>query len=46
MLLVEQKLPFARRVADGFAMLEKGRKVAEGPIAELNEEVVHRHLSV
>jgi len=45
-LLVEQKLPFARRVADGFAMLEKGRKVAEGPIAELDEEVVHRHLSV
>jgi urea transport system ATP-binding protein len=45
-LLVEQKLPFARRVADGFAMLEKGRKVAEGTIAELNEDVVHRHLSV
>jgi len=45
-LLVEQKLPFARRVADGFAMLEKGRLVAEGPIAELDEEVVHRHLSV
>ena len=45
-LLVEQKLPFARRVASDFHVLEKGRRVAGGTIAELSDDVVHRHLSV
>jgi urea transport system ATP-binding protein len=46
LLLVEQKLPFARRVADEFRILEKGRCVAGGPIAELTDGVVREHLSV
>jgi urea transport system ATP-binding protein len=46
LLLVEQKLPFARRVASEFAILEKGRCVASGPIAGLTDDVVHEHLSV
>jgi urea transport system ATP-binding protein len=45
-LLVEQKLPFARRVADGFRILDKGRLVAGGAIAELSDEMVHHHLTV
>jgi urea transport system ATP-binding protein len=45
-LLVEQKLPFARRVASEFRILEKGRCVAGGSIDELTDEVVHAHLSV
>jgi len=45
-LLVEQKLPFARRVASDFCILEKGRSVASGPIAALTDEVIHAHLSV
>jgi len=45
-LIVEQKLPFARRVASRFTILEKGRSVALGPIAELSDDVVRRHLSV
>ena len=45
-LLVEQKLPFARRVADAFAVMEKGSVVAEGPIADLTDEIVRQHLSV
>jgi urea transport system ATP-binding protein len=45
-LLVEQKLPFARRVASEFCVLNKGRRVAAGPIAELTDEVVKEHLSV
>ena len=45
-LLVEQKLPFARRVASEFRILEKGRCVAEGPIAALSDDLVHAHLSV
>jgi urea transport system ATP-binding protein len=45
-LLVEQKLPFARRVASEFRVLEKGRSVAAGDISELTDEVVREHLSV
>jgi urea transport system ATP-binding protein len=45
-LLVEQKLPFARRVASEFCILDKGRRVAAGPIDGLTEEVVRTHLSV
>jgi urea transport system ATP-binding protein len=45
-LLVEQKLPFARRVASEFCILDKGRRVASGPVDGLTEEVVRTHLSV
>jgi urea transport system ATP-binding protein len=45
-LLVEQKLPFARRVASEFCILDKGRKVAGGPIGELSDQFVRAHLSV
>jgi urea transport system ATP-binding protein len=45
-LLVEQKLPFARRVASEFVILEKGRSVAGGVIAGLTDDVVREHLSV
>jgi urea transport system ATP-binding protein len=45
-LLVEQKLPFARRVASEFCILDKGRLVASGDIGELTDRVVHAHLSV
>jgi urea transport system ATP-binding protein len=45
-LLVEQKLPFARRVASDFSILDKGRRVAAGRIAELTDETVRAHLSV
>jgi urea transport system ATP-binding protein len=45
-LLVEQKLPFARRVASEFCILSNGRRVASGAINELTDDVVHAHLSV
>ena len=45
-LLVEQKLPFARRVASQFCILEKGRGVAGGSIAALTDDIVRAHLSV
>ena len=45
-LLVEQKLAFARRLATHFAILDRGRIVAGGPIAELTDELVNRHLKV
>lgn len=45
-LLVEQKLPFARQVASNFHILEKGRLVAAGAIGELSDAVVQQYLSV
>jgi urea transport system ATP-binding protein len=45
-LLVEQKLPFARRVASEFCILDKGRRVAAGPIGDLTDDMVKAHLSV
>ena len=45
-LLVEQKLPFARRVADNFYIMEKGSVVAQGAISALTDALVQEHLSV
>ena len=45
-LLVEQKLPFARRVADRFCLMQKGRIMAEGRMDEMDDELVASHLSV
>lgn len=45
-LLVEQKLPFARRVADRFCLMQKGRIVAEGSMDEMDDQLVASHLSV
>lgn len=45
-LLVEQKLPFARRVATEFRILDKGRMVKSGAIGELSDELVKQHLTV
>ena len=45
-LLVEQKLPFARRVARTFCMMDRGRTVANGEIAGLSDEIVRQHLIV
>lgn len=45
-LLVEQKLPFARRVATDFRILDKGRLVAGGAIDGLSDSLVQKHLSV
>jgi urea transport system ATP-binding protein len=45
-LLVEQKLPFARRVASDLRILDKGRLVVSDKIAALTDELVRVHLTV
>jgi urea transport system ATP-binding protein len=45
-LLVEQKLPFARQYADGFMIMDRGQAVANGDIAELSDDLIKRHLTV
>jgi urea transport system ATP-binding protein len=45
-LLVEQKLSFARRIATDFCIVEKGRSVAVGLIDDLTDGLVREHLSL
>ena len=45
-LLVEQKLPFARRVGQSFVIMDRGRCEAMGNMAELNDELIKKYLSV
>ena len=45
-LLVEQKLPFARRVAQNFCILDKGRNVAADLIENLDDKIVKEFLTV
>lgn len=45
-LLVEQKLPFARRLGDRFAILDRGRLVATGDMPELGDELIREYLTV
>jgi urea transport system ATP-binding protein len=45
-LIVEQKLPFARRIGKAFCMMDRGRAVAGGPISGLTDEIVRQHLIV
>lgn len=45
-LLVEQKLPFARQVADRFIIMERGQIKAEGKMTALDERLIQRYLTV
>ena len=45
-LLVEQKLPFARRVGKQFVIMDRGRTVADGAMSALDDQLVQRYLSV
>ena len=45
-LLVEQKLPFARRVGEQFVIMDRGRVTASGAMGELSDELVQQYLTV
>lgn len=45
-LLVEQKLPFARKVGDRFCIMDRGRTVATGEMPDLNDELIRSYLTV
>jgi urea transport system ATP-binding protein len=45
-VLVEQKLTFARRVGKEFRLMEKGRVVASGAMPDLSDELIAKHLAV
>ncbi len=45
-LLVEQKLPFVKKVADQFYILDRGRVVAKDQVAKLSESLIKEFLTV
>jgi urea transport system ATP-binding protein len=45
-LLVEQYLDFCVEVGDNFYIMDRGSVVAEGPIANLTDDIVKEHLTV
>ena len=45
-ILVEQKIRFARTAAHRFAILEKGKVAAAGASSELSDELIHRHMGL
>lgn len=45
-LLIEQKLPFIKKVADCFYIMDRGSIVASGQIDELSDSMVQQHLVV
>lgn len=45
-LLVEQKLPFVRKTADRFYIIDRGRNQAHGDIGELNDALIKEFLTV
>jgi len=45
-VIVEQKLPFARKHGDDFFILDRGSVVADGQMSELSESIVNKYLSV
>lgn len=45
-VLVEQKLGFARRVGQHFQLMERGQVVAAGAMPALSEELIKQHLAV
>jgi urea transport system ATP-binding protein len=45
-LLVEQRLDFVRDITRQFTILDTGRIVAQGPVKELTDALVRKHLQV
>ncbi|MGN1392513.1 MAG: urea ABC transporter ATP-binding subunit UrtE [Succinivibrionaceae bacterium] len=45
-LLVEQKLPFARKMGDRFFIIDRGEGKATGNMADLNEDLIKKYLTV
>ncbi|TCT08442.1 amino acid/amide ABC transporter ATP-binding protein 2 (HAAT family) [Tepidamorphus gemmatus] len=45
-VLVDQDIAFARSASDSFAIIDKGRVVAGGPVSDLTDDLVNRHMAV
>lgn len=45
-ILVEQKLPIARRVAGKYVILDRGSNVYSGSMGELDDKLIKQYLTV
>jgi len=45
-ILVEQKLPIARKIAEKFVIVERGTNVHSGLISNLDKEIIKKYLTV
>ena len=45
-VLVEQNVEFSRRASQHFVLLDRGEVAVSGPVGELTEELVHKHMAV
>ncbi len=46
LVLTEQHIKVARGLGDAFLMMENGRIVARGPIADMTDDLVTRHMTI
>jgi urea transport system ATP-binding protein len=46
LLVVEQKLAFARRIGTHYAIMDRGRAVSSGTMSDMTDDLVHRYLVV
>jgi len=46
LILTEQHIKVARELADKFIIMDTGRVVAQGPIAELSNDLIEQHLTL
>ena len=46
LILTEQHIKIAKKLADLFIIMDIGRAVAQGAISELTEQLVHEHLTI
>ena len=46
LVLTEQHIKVARSLGDAFVMMENGRIVARGPIADMTDDLVTRHMTI
>ncbi|WP_072395820.1 urea ABC transporter ATP-binding subunit UrtE [Hyphomicrobium sp. CS1GBMeth3] len=46
LILTEQHIKVARKLGDAFVMVDNGRVVARGPISEMTDELVERHMTI
>ena len=45
-VLVEQNVHFARKASHRFTMIENGRAVAEGPVCDLTDDLIQKHMTI
>ncbi|WP_428031929.1 urea ABC transporter ATP-binding subunit UrtE [Ancylobacter sp.] len=46
LIVTEQHIKVARKLGDAFLMVDNGRVVAEGPMSDMTDQLVERHMTI